>query len=229
MENILKNYFEERLKVEESLKSGKRHPVITISREFGCPSKMIGLMLTEALNKQQPESSHKRWKFINKEIVEESAKRLDLNPVEMSSILSSGVKGLVEDILKSFSPPYVSSHKVKKTLDEVIHSLASEGRMVIVGRGSAAILQGRPDTIHVRLHAPVEWRLQVICTTRNVDEKEGLRMLQEVDAMRASLVELLLGRKMEIDLFDMLFNCSRMNNDEIVQSIGNLVARRGLL
>jgi cytidylate kinase len=229
MENILKNYFEQRIKDEESLRVGNRLPVITISREFGCSSKLIGTMLTDALNKRLRDHATKQWKFINKEVLEEAAKKLELNQVAMRSLLASGEKGLVEDILRSFSPPYVTSLKIRKTLNDVIRTIAMEGKVVIVGRGGAAILHGHPDTLHVRLTAPIEWRLNEICQSKNMSEEEALKLLVETDKRRTSIMEMLLGHKADMNLFDVTFNCSTINKVEVVHSVLHILESKKLI
>lgn len=186
-------------------------------------------MLTDALNKRQKENALKKWKFINKEIVEEMGKKLEINPVAASTLLSAGQKGLVEDVLKSFSPPYVTNLKIKKTLNDVIKTMAMEGKLVIVGRGSAAILHGHPDTLHVRLQAPVEWRIQEISNSKNMTEDQAKNLLTETDKRRTALIEMLLGHKLEMNIFDLVFNCSTIGNDEVVKSVISILESRSMI
>jgi cytidylate kinase len=229
MENILKIYFEKQYLEQESLKPTGPVPVVTISREFGCPSKPIGQMLTDALNKRMTKSSAPRWRFISKEVVEESARKLDITSVEMNYLISSGEKGLVEDLLTSFSPLYASNRKIRKILNDVIRTLASQGNMVFVGRGSVAILQGCPNTLHIRLQAPLEWRLKGICESRGLTNAEALKLITETDKKRTALLELLLGRKFDQNLFDIVFNCHSFSKEDIVQSIIKIMEIRKMI
>jgi cytidylate kinase len=229
MENILKIYFEKQYLEQESLKPYGPRPVVTISREFGCPSKPIAQMLTDSLNKRITKLSDPKWKFISKEVVEESARKLDIKTGEMNYLISSGEKGIVEDLLTSFSPNYVSSRKVKKILNDVIRTLALQGHMVFVGRGSVAILQRYPNTLHVRLQAPLEWRVREICASRGLNKAEALKMTNETDKKRTALMELLLGRKFDQTLFDIVFNCNTFSKEDIVQSILRIMEVRKMI
>lgn len=229
MENIMKLYFEKRYLEQESMKPCGPGPIVTISREFGCPSKAIAQMLTEALNKRSTKPATPNWKYISKEVVEEAARKLDIKTIEMNYLISSGEKGLVEDLLTSFSPNYVSSRKIKKILNDVIRTLALQGHIVIAGRGSAAILQGCPQALHVRLQAPLEWRVREIITSRGLNEAEALKMTNETDQKRIALIELLLGRKFDQNLFDIVFNCTTFTKEEIVQSILRIMEVRNLV
>src|SRR5689334_13701341 len=50
----------------------------------------------------------------------------------------------------------------------VIEEAAATGNAVIVGRGAAFILRGRPGTLHVQLHAPLDARIRNLA--RRVEE-----------------------------------------------------------
>ena len=46
-----------------------------------------------------------------------------------------------------------------KTLTSVIKGVAARGNVVLLGRGSQAILQDAPGTLHVYVAASKEWRI----------------------------------------------------------------------
>ncbi|MCX6287519.1 MAG: cytidylate kinase-like family protein [Bacteroidetes bacterium] len=219
MENLLLKYMGEGLSKELKQAPLTQKPVVTISREFGCPSKLIAQMLTDALNKRSGDPDHKKWKFINKEVLESAAKELQLNPADVKYLLNVGEKSLLEDFLVSFSSTYVSNLKVKHTLIKVMNTIAQAGHVVLVGRGSAAILHGRPGSLHVRLQAPVEWRIKSVCELRNVEAEEARRMIESTDKKRSALYELILGRKLDPHIFNVVFNCSTSSKQQIVQGM----------
>jgi cytidylate kinase len=204
-------------------------PVVTISREYGCPSKLIAQLLTDSLNKRIAKPSEPRWRFINKEIVEEAARKLDIRTIEMNYLISSGEKGIFEDFLTSFSPGYASTLKIKKVLTDVIRTLAHQGRMVFVGRGSVAILRGRENTLHVRLNAPPAMRIEAVAKSRNLKTAEAAKLLKEMDKKRIELIELLLGSKFDPCIFDLAFNCHTFSKEEIAQSILRVMETRKMI
>ena len=219
MENIFKTYFEKRYLEENSIQSNHPRPVVTISREFGCHSRIIAMMLSDALNRKSKEKRQAKWRFINKEVVEEASRELEINTVEFKALLGAENSGFVKDVLNSFSTHYVTSLKIKKILEKVIRAIAQQGHIVIVGRGSAAILQGVPNVLHVRLQAPIEWRIKGISLTRDVSEEEARKMAIETDKKRTALIELLSGKTLAPHFFDVIYNCSTLSKEEIVQSI----------
>ncbi len=229
MENILREYMERSFQDEENLKPCGPGPIVTISREFGCPSKLIGQLLTDTINHQYAGPHHLHWRFISKEVVESAAKELELSPTEVNYMLSAGSRGVLSDVLASFTTYYVSNHRMKKTIRKVIGELAQKGRMVIVGRGGVGVLNDCRNVIHIRLQAPLEWRIPEICKLRGVSREAAIKLAEETDQKRKSLIELVYGDKFTPYLFDLDFNCQRLSMQEIVDTIIGLMVSKKMI
>jgi hypothetical protein len=229
MENLLREYMDRAFSERRIEKQPGPGPVVTISREYGCPSKLIAQLLTAELNNIKGALQPAKWRFINKEVVEATARHLELNPTEVNYLLSSGAKGLVEDILASFSQSYVSSHRMRKTITSVVQSIAAQGYVVIVGRGGVGILQNSPGTIHIRLQAPREWRIAEICKSGNLNKQESSRLVDEMDNKRTALIEMMTGTKYHPYLFHMSFNCQTLSKEEIVRTILGLMETKNMI
>jgi len=229
MENLLRDYMERAFAERGIEKQHSPGPVITISREYGCPAKLIAQQLTHALNKPDVTGNTKKWRFISKEVVEATARRLELNPNDVNYLLSTGGKGLIEDVMASFSNSYVSNHRMRKTVSMVVRSIAEQGWVVIVGRGGVGILQKHPNTFHIRLQAPREWRIDAICKTQHLSQQESGRMVDEMDKKRIGFIETMTGTKFDPCLFDITFNCSTMSNEEIIGILIGLLEQKNLI
>lgn len=229
MENLLREYMDRAFAGPETdMLSGLR-PVVTISREFGCPSKLIAHLLTKELNWLDGPGKQKKWRFVNKEVVEATAKRLELDPTVANHLLSSGGKGLIEDVLASFAEHYVSNHRMRKTITSVVDTIANQGFVVITGMGGAAILKNHPNAVHIRLQAPREWRIKSICQAGNLESAEAARLLDEMDNRRNTFVEMLTGEKFHPYLFNVAFNCSALSNEDISGAIIGLMKRKNMI
>ncbi len=232
MKNLLIQYIDKTFSEKLAETSSHHKPVVTLSREFGCPSRDIGMLLTEEINKitiVKAGLQHHSWRFINKEIVEHAAMELELKPVEMHYVLNSAEKSLFEDILVSFTKVYVSNIRLKHTLQRVIKSLVSQGNVILVGRGSAVILQGFPGALHIRLQASLDWRANVIRKRKRIQTKEAYQLVKEIDQNRLKLIEFLLGKKFDLNMFDAIFNCERLSNEAIVSSILRLMKLKKMI
>ena len=120
MSNILLNYMKRRLDKDMAALKKNQHtggPVVTISREYGCPAKRLAAMLTSRLNKIEKEKYTKNtWQWISKEILEESAKELNLKSDMVRDVANKETSGVVDDIIMSLSHKhYPGDQKVKKT------------------------------------------------------------------------------------------------------------------
>ena len=84
------------------------------------------------------ESKAKRipWRWINKEILSESAKELDLDPAEIEYVFKFEKKNFFDDILSSQSHKYYKSdRRIRQTVARVVRNIATEGNVIIIGRG----------------------------------------------------------------------------------------------
>jgi cytidylate kinase len=228
MENLLLRYMEESFLRSESVSGGQARPVVTISREYGCPSKLIGQMLVESVNRKSIKERSSKWRLINKEILEESARELHLPESQIKSLLDADQKGIVLDVL-TFSTTYGGSARIKKTVEKVIRAFAYTGHVVIIGRGGVAFLRDHPSSLHIRLQAPLGWRIAEISRIHGVTLQQAMKTANETDAKRTRLIENLLGRKADPYLFDVSYNCMLLNKEEIVQSVLRLMEMKKMV
>lgn len=229
MENLLFQYLQNRFLEPQKIEPCGPYPFVTISREFGCPSKVIALMLAESLNKRQARTKTPKWISINKEIVEESARKLELEPVKLKHIFNAEEKSIMDDVLASFSSNYKSNIRIKKTIQDVIRTIAQKGYVIIVGRGGVAITHDCPGSLHVRLQAPVDWRIQEVADHSKVTKSVARKMIMETDNKRTSLIEIFLGHKLENSLFDIILNCKSQPNEDIVKTIIFMMEQKNMI
>lgn len=233
MENLLRKYLEEKFEDSDADQSFGKLPVITISREFGCPSKLIAKLLAEELNNLSKQKILKTkepaWRYINKEVVIESAHELDIAPSRIRYLFNAEKKSAMDDVFASFSDQYKSDRKIKKTTRDVVKSFARAGNIILVGRGGVAITQGYPKALHVRLQAPLDWRIQGLSHRQGISEEEAKKTTIETDRKRTALIEIFLGRKYDLSLFDLVFNCQTFEPREIVSGIIHMMKVRGLM
>ena len=229
MENLLFQYMQNRFHEPQEIEPCGPYPFVTISREFGCPSKVIAQMLAETLNKRQGKARTPKWISINKEIVEESARKLEFEPVKLKHIFSAEEKGVMDDVLASFSSNYKSNSRIKKTIQNVIRTIAQKGYVIIVGRGGVAITHDCHKSLHVRLQAPVDWRIQRVANQLNVTKSIAHKMILETDKKRSSLIKIFLGHELEHSLFDVILNCKTLLKEDIVNTIMYMMEQKEMI
>lgn len=234
MSNVLLNYMKHRFN-SETVVSKKKHikagPVVTISREYGCPAKRLAGMLSSALNRIELENySKQHWQWIGKEILDESAKELNLKSKMIREVVNKEESSVVEDIVMSLSHKYYpGDYKIKKTIGEVIRSFAEHGHVVIVGRGGVSITRDIPDSLHINIQAPLEWRINQVSKMYMISLTEARKKIQTIDAQRKVIREFFGGEKKDKSAFDVTFNYMTLDEEDIISTIIRLMESKDLI
>jgi cytidylate kinase len=231
MENILRQYLDSRLSKE--MTADKNGPVLTISREYGCPSKILADMLVQRINDPGPglNKPDKPWRWIGKELLEQSAMLLRVKPEAISHVYKYEERSLVEDILAATRKDgsYRSDRAIRNSIGKVIRSFGESGHVILVGRGGVAVTRQIPLSLHVRLIAPLEWRISRISESAKISREEAIITIGIQDENRKKFLEFFLGHEFGIHDFDAVFNCGTLKLEEIVESILSLMRARKLI
>ncbi len=206
-------------------------PVITISRDYGCPAKRIARLLSETLtDKNRRLERDEKWKWISKEIIEESARELKLSPELIQDLSDYSTRSFFENLALFFSDEfYPSDVKIKNAIAKFIYSAATEGNVVIVGRAGESITKNFKRSIHVKLVAPLDWRIEQISQTYGVSTQEAKREALEMDKRRTVFRNYFEKDRPDVDFFDVFFNCATMTDEEIIEMIIIVAETRGFV
>lgn len=228
--NLFEKYFNQVLHPETPLHIGTG-PYISISRDFGCMANSIAMKLCVELSKRNlNQGIQKPWEWLNHSILTESAKALEISPSKIEYVFQSQKKTMMDEIVGAMSARYYKSdRKIRKTIVEVIRSIVKSGNVILVGRGGVAFVKDNPQSLHIKLTAPIEWRVDRISKNYNKSKTEALRYVLEVDQERKYLIDSFMGYDTDLSIFDIIFNRKTMSEEEIITIILNLVEARKLI
>lgn len=230
MGNTLTNYLNKRMVEEDAFKqrnTSTAGPVITISREVGCNGLKLAKVLAEQLNKQQTLSC---WKVLSKEIFYESAKELNLDPEKVRQIFKKTDKYTFEQILKAFGDKrYKSEVKIVNTVRDVVHGLAIDGFNIIVGRASHIIASDINNAIHIRLTAPIEYRINTIVTNNHLTRPDALKFIEKVEAERIAFRKVLNEEDLHEELFDLTINRASFDDKQAAELIELAIDKKQIM
>ena len=160
--------------------------LITISRHFAAGGSQIAKRVALGLG----------WRVVDNELVEEVAVRAGVTPEEVarceerpSTFIERLARVTALELPELFLPTADAleergeAHFVRITRS-LVEELASEGRCVLVGRASAAVLARSSNTVHVRIVAPKAYRIQRAIEHLGLDPDQAPRVLRETDANR---------------------------------------------
>ncbi len=223
----LLTYFEKRFSESKPVKKQKQ-AFITISRQTGCNATGIAIDLVKALKAEGV-----KWNYINKEILENAANKLRLNPAKINYIFEAGKKTHVDEVLAAFSSRYYKNDKmVRKTITEVIRHYVTEGNIIIVGRAGVATTSDLPGGLHLRFTAPYEWRFNSLKKRKefqNYSDKELAAFIWEHDLKKRKLIESFCGKDLSDIYFDLTLNCASFARQQIISLIITAMKMKNLL
>jgi cytidylate kinase len=220
MENLFLKYMSERLEFKTA-KHMQRGPVITISRECGCPGNALAEMLANKLNqKLVREGLQPKWKWVNKEILQQASEELKMNPGDVETYLKAKESGVLQDLVNSFTETYhIRNASIKKVIFDVIRNLALSGHVIIVGRGGGAIAWDIPKALHLYLEAPLSWKAGVISTQKSIPVSQARKFVLERDAQRAKFRDNYRTKYSDEIYYDERFNCKTLSNEQICELV----------
>ena len=202
--------------------------VITISRDTGCDGMPIVKEITKRLNDDLMGINKKfPWKFVSKEIFEKSAKNLNVHPDIFDKLEHAKDRGFVEDIINSFSTEkYPSDFKIKKTFKEVIESVEQGGGVIILGRAGVGIVNHSKRNLHVKLTAPIGWRIQKVANEYGTTEAKAMKHIKESDQKRQDLKKYYMRRKVHYTDYDIVLNVSSLTKKEICSALVSMIEEK---
>lgn len=163
--------------------------VITVEREYGSGGGDIAHKLAESLG----------WKLWDQALTDEIARQMDCSSQTVAAreerrdpftyrLFKSFMRGSFEGSLNEPRLNMVDADCIKKVAQKLVLTAADKGNAVIVGRGSAYHLYGRPDALHVFLYAPFEDKVRRLLKTGKT-EKEATELVESVDRERSEYIK----------------------------------------
>ncbi|PKP53093.1 MAG: hypothetical protein CVT92_05850 [Bacteroidetes bacterium HGW-Bacteroidetes-1] len=218
-------YLNQRKEEEKSIKKSKL-PFVTLSREAGCNSMNIVRELQFLIKN----TSKVKWNIFNKEIVEKEAKLLDIDLMQVRRILDANRRGHLDEILRAFGSRYYKSDRsIRNTLRNLVSTFAQEGNVIIVGRAGAIITAGMSGGLHIRLVAPIEWRIKNIQRQKDLTEAQANEYVKTTDEQRSKLLYEFSKKQICEIHFDMVFNNASLTDIEIASMIFGLMKQRNMV
>jgi cytidylate kinase len=202
---------------QKELEVKKGAPFITISRQFGCGA----FPLAEALAVRLSESGDKDypWAVYDRALVEKIAKDHKLSADLVSSLGRDNRSELEESVLgllNSFTPEL----RIYRSLVETVRALAMHGKTIIIGRGGAILTAGIPAGFHLRLIAPLEWRIKRVMEIFEIDRQTAEKKVARMDKEREKFLRKYLNTDpANVYFYHIIFNNAKMTTEMMVNAV----------
>lgn len=220
------DYFDERYRQSVlSSPASEDGPVITISRLTGCDARETAAIVVEKLN-----AIHKTtlWKWVDKDIIFSIAKELNIDTQRVESYYKGIKLSNLSEMIMAFSGGFVSDLRVKKAIKDVVLSICKEGHIVLVGRGGVSIAHNVKDSLHVRLVAPFEWRVENVMRKKEMGMEIARKFVMDTDEKRDDLIRTFLDKKVKNieSLFDVTLNRQTFSISAIADVVVSMYDRK---
>jgi cytidylate kinase len=176
-------------------------PVICISREFGAQAGDLAQRVAARLD----------FDVCDQDLVDEIAKQAHVRRKVVESLderMQSGIRDWVDEMM---AQPHFTPSDYLRNLSQVVLTLGSHGRSVIIGRGAHLILSPS-HTLRVRCHAPFRYRVEQVAERHGISISRAEVLTMRVDGERSEFYR----RNFKTDIadpssFDLMINVSTMS------------------
>jgi len=199
--------------------------VLSISRQFGAGGWTFGKSISNQLG----------YKFVSSQIINEMAKEANVSTEWIKGVEKHAGDWLMRFVNKVVNGDFIEKHvgESKTDFDEkkyviflqnIVTRIADEDNIVILGRGSQYILQGRENVIHLLLVADLDDRIKFLEKMWKLKKKDAEKEIITREKRRDSFMKYFeLGPPNSPNLYHLVLNTSKIDFDQAKKIVTNMV------
>ncbi|MBI1939443.1 MAG: cytidylate kinase-like family protein [Ignavibacteriales bacterium] len=200
-------------------------PTITLSRETGIGATEICEKLVEHLNQNAVED-YNDWAYFDRDLIEKVMRDHNL-PEHFRKFLyeekSHRFDSWVGELIGVNPSKLLLLHKTAQT----ILKLAEYGNVIIVGRGANIITSNSANTFHVRLAAPLNYRIENAMRLYHLNHKIASDFIRSEDDARKDYIWKYFHKDIDDPLlYHSVINTNLLKAEEIAGMIAHCVVSR---
>ena len=200
-------------------------PCITISRQTGSGSyevseKLIAILQDRTKDPQNP------WTFFNKDLIKKVIEEFNL-PKAFTNYIVEDKYDHISDAVNELLGVRPAEWTILQKSTEIILQLARYGKTIIVGRGSNIITAKLPNSFHVRLAAPLEYRIKHVQEVFKYSKKEAADYIKKEDASRHKYLKShFFHEPNDPTLYHIIINTGKFSYEESASVIADAVMKK---
>jgi cytidylate kinase len=182
---------------------------IALSREAGSRGGSIAKRAGEKLG----------WDVYSQEMMEYIAQDPTVRQDLLTRLTPAGQQWIDEHMNQLLQEQNMSRNPSILDLARLVLSLGAQGSVILLGRGAGLILPSR-STLHVRLVAPLQDRINYMSQWLRLTEEEAAEQVGNRDHRRADFLMTHFHRKpSDIHVYDMVLNTSLLGEERCAELI----------
>lgn len=200
-------------------------PCITISRLTGSnvydvSKKLIDILQQKTLAPENP------WTYFNKELIKKVIEDFKL-PKVFTSYIPEGKYNHISDAVSELLGVKPSEWTILHKTTEIILQLTRFGKVIIVGRGSTVITSKLPNCFHVRLVAPIDYRIKHVQEIFRYSKTKATEYIKKEDSSRKKYLKSHFFRDADdATLYHLILNTGKLGEEEAATLIAEAVINR---
>jgi len=186
---------------------------ITISREYGCE----GYPLAEELrNILQNNGEH--WTVFDELLLDKIQENHEISKNLLKGFGQQST--FMDNLIAMLVPNWDTEEQAYRFIAETIHTIASKGNAIIVGRGASVITREIKDCYHFRLVAPLKFRAKSIAERAEISISKAEDEILNNQQKRDSFINKFLKSDLsDSNYYHLIFNNSKINVNTIAKTI----------
>jgi len=183
----------------------KVFPSVTISRQAGAGGLLVAGYFREIMEAQR-KTAGPPWTIFDRALVQQILEDHHL-PLSIAKFYPEDVHSDLEGVVGELLGIQPSSATMVAQTSHTIIKLAQKGHAILVGRGGNIIARDLPNVLHVRLVAPLDFRLEQAKSYYSFSTTEALNYINKADKGRARYHKRYFNRKIDDPLqYDLVLN-----------------------
>jgi cytidylate kinase len=184
-------------------------PVITLSREPGSGGRLVAQGVAERLGLD----------LFHKEVLHAMASSAKVSTQVLATLDERGLNTLEDLMATLVNERHLWPDEYAHHLIKVVGAIGRHGNAILVGRGANFILPA-DRRFRIRVIAPLEFRVQSVAHTYDIDMEEARRRVTRTDADRKAFVRKYFNADIANPLhYDMVLNTGVLSIDHAVAAV----------
>ncbi|MDY6932827.1 MAG: cytidylate kinase-like family protein [Spirochaetota bacterium] len=202
-------------------------PFITISREYGCGGVEIGETIVKKINRDY--KSEPEWALYDKKVLEKISEDTGFT-TNLLNVMTHTSVNKITNVLQTMFAKLPSHLTIYRKMGEIIRTVATNGNAIIIGRGGCWITRDMEKGLHIKIVAPLKWRIERISTLCKINKKEAEKLINKKSDMRENDFK----EYIKFDISDpknyhLVLNSEKLSPDECANIIIALIKIKGYL
>lgn len=200
-------------------------PCITVSRETGIGAETICSLLINYLLRYANQV-YGNWAYFDKNLMEKIIADHDL-PAHFRSFLENERPPSIDTMWGEIIKSHPSTLKLLHNTSQTILQLAKYGNAIIIGRGANIITHELTNAFHVRLIAPVKFRVANAQDLYSMDKKTATQFIEKEDRTRKEFIKNYFHKDIDDPQnYHLMLNTYLMSFEEVAETIGGIIVKK---